>query len=120
WANPRDLRQSGLLGLGAGVDAVYVGSWIDARGRQHYLRHSGPEHVLCYAPTRSGKGVGLVVPTLLSWSASAFVTDLKGELWSLTAGWRSTAARNRVLRYEPAAPDSPQWNPLDEIRFGTE
>jgi type IV secretion system protein VirD4 len=125
WANQQDLRQSGLLASGreqsTAADAVYVGSWLDRRGRQHYLRHSGPEHVLCYAPTRSGKGVGLVVPTLLSWGPSAFVSDLKGELWSLTAGWRSRGARNRVLRFEPAAREgSVRWNPLDEIRVGSE
>ena len=39
--------------------------------RDDYLRHDGPEHVLCFAPTRSGKGVGLVVPTLLTWPGSA-------------------------------------------------
>jgi len=44
-------------------EGVYVGGWLDKHGEFHYLRHNGPEHVLCYAPTRSGKGVGLVVPT---------------------------------------------------------
>jgi hypothetical protein len=38
-----------------------------------------------FAPTRSGKGVGLVVPTLLTWPGSAIVHDIKGENWSLTA-----------------------------------
>ena len=100
---------------------VYVGGWEDRDGRFHYLRHNGPEHVLTYAPTRSGKGVGLIVPTLLSWGASAVVTDLKGELWALTAGWRKTYAGNTVLRFEPATADgSVCWNPLDEIRLGTE
>ena len=37
----------------------FVGAWRDKNGKIHYLRHAGPEHVLCYAPTRSGKGVGL-------------------------------------------------------------
>lgn len=137
WATLKDIRAAGLLierpglaawlwrcvrGLPSPIEAgVYVGSFIDARGRQHYLRHCGPEHVLCYAPTRSGKGVGLVVPTLLSWPQSALVTDLKGELWALTAGWRRSHARNRVLRFEPAnAIGSVQWNPLDEIRVDTE
>ena len=45
---------------------------------------------MCFAPTRSGKGVGLVLPTLLSWTSSAVVHDIKGENWELTAGWRST------------------------------
>lgn len=121
WAEERDIREAGLLAQSAAQDGVYVGSWVDRRGRQHYLRHTGPEHVLCFAPTRSGKGVGLVIPTLLSWPHSAFVTDLKGELWSLTAGWRSQHARNRVLRFEPAADEhTVRWNPLLEIRIGTE
>ena len=133
WANLADIRAAGLIPRRRSVSrmlsskqapattGVYVGAWVDRHGRQHYLRHNGPEHVLCYAPTRSGKGVGLVVPTLLSWGESAFVTDLKGELWALTAGWRRQHANNRVLRFEPAAGSgSACWNPLDEIRQGTE
>jgi type IV secretion system protein VirD4 len=85
------------------------------------LRHNGPEHVLCYAPPRSGKGVGLVVPTMLTWPHSAVVTDLKREIYELTAGWRRTEARNRILRFEPASSShSVHFNPLDEIRIGTE
>ena len=101
----------------ARAPAVYVGAWQDKRGNYFYLQHSGPEHVLTYAPTRSGKGVGLVVPTLLSWNASCVVLDLKGELWALTAGWRRGYANNKVLRFEPAATNCDvAWNPLDEIR----
>jgi len=100
------------------IHSVYVGAWQDKDGRLHYLRHSGPEHVLTYAPTRSGKGVGLVVPTLLAWGASAVITDLKGELWALTAGWRQKHAKNKVLRFEPASNSgSVHWNPLAEIRL---
>ncbi|WP_373991707.1 type IV secretory system conjugative DNA transfer family protein [Duganella sp. BuS-21] len=132
WANLRDIRAAGLIPgapswrqlftrIPSASHGVYVGAWIDRKGRTHYLRHDGPEHVLTYAPTRSGKGVGLVVPTLLSWSRSAVITDLKGELWALTAGWRQKHARNKVLRFEPAAASgSLCWNPLDEIRIGTE
>jgi type IV secretion system protein VirD4 len=90
-------------------------------GKIQYLRHAGPEHVLCYAPTRSGKGVGLFLPTLLSWDQSLFVTDLKGELYELSAGWRQQAAHNRILRFEPAAAaGSCYFKPLDELRIGTE
>ena len=133
WADVDDIRAAGLLPREwsvlqmlrrqppAASTGVYVGAWVDKRGRQHYLRHDGPEHVLCYAPTRSGKGVGLVVPTLLSWGESAVITDLKGELWALTSGWRRKHAGNKVLRFEPAvAIGSICWNPLDEIRLGTE
>jgi type IV secretory pathway TraG/TraD family ATPase VirD4 len=54
--------------------------------RAHGLQHApvkmngiGPEHVPCFAPTRSGKGVGLFVPTPLTWPGSAIVHDIKGE-----------------------------------------
>ena len=133
WANSQDIQAAGLLPKArtfwqylsgkkpAASTGVYVGAWLDKNGKQHYLRHNGPEHVLCYAPTRSGKGVGLVVPTLLSWGQSAVITDLKGELWALTSGWRRQHAKNKVLRFEPAiANGSVCWNPLDEIRVCTE
>lgn len=133
WAEKKDIEAAGLMprklsvferisGRSAPAFAgVYVGAWEDKKGRRHYLRHNGPEHVLCYAPTRSGKGVGLIIPTLLSWPDSAVITDLKGELWALTSGWRQKHAHNRVLRFEPAAASGgAHWNPLDEIRLGTE
>ena len=117
WAKRRDIDEAGLFA----EDGVYVGSWIDDRGRQVYLRHNGQEHVLAFAPTRSGKGVGLVIPTLLAWTHSAVITDLKGELWALTAGWRKQHAGQKVLRFEPASlSGGVAWNPMDEIRLGTE
>jgi len=61
------------------------------RYQHNYLRHDGPEHVMYFAPTRSGKGVGLVVPTLLTWPGSAIVHDIKGENWQITAGFRGKA-----------------------------
>jgi type IV secretion system protein VirD4 len=81
-----------------------------------YLRHAGPEHVMAFAPTRSGKGVGLVVPTLLSWPGSAVIHDIKGENWTLTAGWRSKFSQ--CIRFDPTDSDSPRYNPLLEVRRG--
>lgn len=121
WANKKDIEQMGLLPREQQSSGVYVGGWQGKDGKFYYLRHNGPEHVLTYAPTRSGKGVGLVVPTLLSWPHSAVITDLKGELWALTAGWRQQHAKNKVLRFEPASKEGGVcWNPLDEIRLGSE
>jgi type IV secretion system protein VirD4 len=133
WANQHDIEKAGLLPRPItfwqqltgqqkpASEGVYVGAWLDKKGVTHYLRHNGAEHVLCYAPTRSGKGVGLVIPTLLSWEHSAVITDLKGELWALTSGWRQKYARNKVLRFEPAAlSGGVYWNALDEIRLATE
>ena len=133
WANQQDIEKAGLLPRPItfwqqltgqqkpASEGVYVGAWLDKKGVTRYLRHNGAEHVLCYAPTRSGKGVGLVIPTLLSWEHSAVITDLKGELWALTSGWRQKYARNKVLRFEPAAlSGGVYWNALDEIRLATE
>ena len=84
--------------------------------KDDYLRHEGPEHVLCFAPTRSGKGVGLVIPSLLTWPGSAIVHDIKGENWQLTAGFR--ARHGRVLLFDPTNPKSSAYNPLLEVRRG--
>ena len=107
WAEAREIRKAGLLH----PDGVLLGLWRGA-----YLRHHGPEHVLCFAPTRSGKGVGLVVPTLLTWPGSAIVHDIKGENWGLTAGWR--ARFGRVLLFDPTNTKSSAYNPLLEVRRG--
>jgi type IV secretion system protein VirD4 len=121
WATEKEIRASGLLpDRGRPSAGVYCGGWRDRQGRLHYLRHDGPEHVAGIAPTRSGKGVGLVVPTLLSWPHSVVVNDQKGELWQMTSGWRRKHAGNLVLKFDPAAESgSVAFNPLEEIRVGT-
>ncbi|RWE13474.1 MAG: conjugal transfer protein TraG [Mesorhizobium sp.] len=107
WADRREVEAAGLFG----ADGVVLG-----RYDRHYLRHDGPEHVLCFAPTRSGKGVGLVVPSLLAWPGSAIVHDIKGENWQLTAGFR--ARHGRVLLFDPTNSRSSAYNPLLEVRRG--
>ena len=107
WGTGTGIRAAGLLG----PDGVVLGRF----GRT-YLRHNGPEHVFCFAPTRSGKGVGLVIPTLLTWPGSGIVHDIKGENWTLTAGWRSRFGR--VLLFDPTNPKSSAYNPLLEVRRG--
>jgi type IV secretion system protein VirD4 len=107
WAETEEVKTAGLLG----PDGVVLGK-LD----RDYLRHDGPEHVLCFAPTRSGKGVGLVVPSLLTWPGSAIVHDIKGENWQLTAGFR--ARHGRVLLFDPTNVKSSAYNPLLEVRRG--
>ena len=107
WASKPEVKAAGLLD----PDGVVLG-----RYDREYLRHDGPEHVLCFAPTRSGKGVGLVVPTLLTWPGSAVVHDIKGENWQLTSGFRSH--HGRVLLFDPTNPKSSAYNPLLEVRRG--
>ena len=76
--------------------------------------------MLVFAPTRSGKGVGIVVPTLLTWPHSVLVHDLKGENWALTAGARKRMGQV-CLRFAPASADSDgaRYNPLAEVRLRT-
>ncbi len=107
WAKRSELKRHGLLAK----DGVFLGQ-TDSQ----YLRHDGPEHVMAFAPTRSGKGVGLVVPTLLSWTGSAVIHDIKGENWTLTSGWRETFST--CIRFDPTDARSPRFNPLMEVRRG--
>ena len=114
WAEKRDVKASGLFH----EKGVVVGGWPGMFGTQT-LRHDGPEHVLCFAPTRSGKGIGLVLPTLLSWQESVLVLDIKGENYALTAGYRASLG-HKVIKFEPTNMDgSHGYNPLAEIRIGT-
>ena len=107
WATSREITAAGLS-----QDAgVFLG-----KHSGDYLRHAGPEHVMAFAPTRSGKGVGLVVPTLLSWTGSAVIHDIKGENWQITAGWRSKFSH--CLLFNPTDLASARYNPLMEVRRG--
>jgi type IV secretion system protein VirD4 len=109
WANVHEMRRAGLLG----DRGVVLGQLAS-----DYLRHDGPEHILAFAPTRSGKGVGLVVPTLLSWTGSAVIHDIKGENWALTAGCR--ARFSHCLLFNPTDLRSARYNPLLEVRRGAD
>jgi len=110
WADADEIQQAGLI-RAAGVFLGKLSGKVLA-----YLRHDGPEHVMVFAPTRSGKGVGLVIPTLLSWTGSAVIHDIKGENWNLTAGWR--ARFGHCLLFNPTDAKSAAYNPLLEVRRG--
>ena len=131
WAKEPEINRMGYF-EGKGV---YVGGWLKKYAGmalllrrlkampeevQFYLRHNGPEHIMVFAPTRSGKGVGLILPTLLAWEGSSIVLDIKGENWALTAGWRKSQDQV-VLRFDPSDPSgaSAAFNPLEEIRLDT-
>ena len=117
WASEDDIERTGLLDAQSGV---YVGGWYDDRKRRlRYLRHDGPEHILAFAPTRSGKGVGLVIPTLLTWPESTVVYDIKGENWAKTAGFRAHQG-HVCFKFSPVEQgSSSRFNPLAELRLFT-
>jgi type IV secretion system protein VirD4 len=139
WATARDLRGARLIdarrsvrellrGIGVWLRilkpaarraGIYLGVWREW-GRASFIRDCGPAHVLVFAPTRSGKGVGIVIPTLLSWPHSVLIHDLKGENWALTAGARKRMGQ-LCLKFAPASADSDgaRYNPLAEVRLRT-
>lgn len=108
WSTEKELKEAGLF---AG-EGIVIGQTVDGQ----LLQHNGPEHALVFAPPRSGKGVGLVIPTLLAWKGSVIVYDIKRENWEITSGFRKKFSH--VLRFEPTFVSSVKFNPLLEIRKG--
>ncbi len=85
------------------------------------LAHFGSQHVFVFAPTGSGKGVGIVMPILVTYPSSIFCLDIKGENYTSTSGYRHKVFNNVIIKFEPSCADgtSAKYNPLDEIRIGT-
>ena len=126
WASFDEIRDMSILpprvvsGKDENAEGVFIGAY-EHKGKVHYLRHNGPEHVLAFAPTRSGKGVGLVLPTLLTWEHSVLIHDPKGEAWNLTSGFRHTGLHQKTFNFDPANPKRSEvaaFNPLAEVRIG--
>ena len=113
WASRGELVAAELYAKSLGL---YVGR--DSLGR--YLKFGGPDHIACYAPTRSGKGVGLVIPNALLYPASLVALDVKKEIFAATAGIR-TEAGQKVFLFDPLAPDgrTARYNPFSYVRRDT-
>src|SRR5215471_18776146 len=113
WATRKEMKRAGLY---APFRGLYVGKDKDGR----YLRFGGEEHVACYAPSRSGKGVGLVIPNCMLYDGSLVCLDVKKENWAATAGIRK-AAGQKVFLFDPLAPDgrTARYNPFGYVRRGT-
>ena len=107
FARRYEIRKAGLLG-----DAGLI---VGRLGRR-YLMFDGQQHAIISAPTRSGKGVGVVIPNLLNWPGSAVVLDMKHENWGLTSAYRARYGQ-RCYLFSPAAPDyrTHRYNPLAYI-----
>lgn len=95
WARESDIVEAGLR--------AQRGLLVGKRGGR-FLCVDGFTHVLCFAPTRSGKGVGIVVPNLLNWPDSIICHDIKGENYSKTSGFRA-ASGQKVYFFNPADPN---------------
>ncbi len=111
FATPTEVTCAGLTRAGQGP-AILVGKYLGK-----FLTLSGQLSVMLSAPTRSGKGVGIVIPNLLNWPDSAVVLDIKGENYAITAGFRA-ACGQRVFAFSPFDDEarSHRWNPLSAVR----
>jgi type IV secretion system protein VirD4 len=108
WASPKDVKKMGLRAKTGILLGMYNKKMIVADGYQH---------ILLFAPTGSGKGVGFVIPNLLFWQDSVIVHDIKLENYELTSGWRKNNLKQKVFLWNPADPDgvSHCYNPMDWI-----
>ena len=107
FAKRKEIDQAGLFGEKGLIVGHYAGK---------YLSFDGQQHVILSAPTRSGKGVGVVIPNLLNWPDSVVVLDIKQENWNLTSGYRQKYGQECYL-FNPAATDyrTHRYNPLSYI-----
>ncbi len=105
FANERELKRHGFRSA--------LGIVVGRKGGR-FLTFGGSEHVLVEAPTRSGKGIGIVIPNLLTWAGSVVVLDVKRENFDASAGFRAhygqqvflfnpTDRQGRTARYNPLA-----------------
>ena len=108
WATMRDVKKMGLRSK----SGVLLGTY-----NKKLLVADGYQHILLFAPTGSGKGVGFVIPNLLFWKDSVIIHDIKLENYELTSGWRRRNLKQKVVLWNPADPDgiSHCYNPMDWI-----
>ncbi len=110
WGGLAEARSAGLL------HGERLGGRVLGRLKGRLLSFTGVEHCIIVGASRSGKGAGHVVPTVLSWPESLFVYDRKGELWHITADHRRRFSH--TFYFAPTDPDTARWNPLFEVRKG--
>ena len=108
WGVKKEVKKMGFNQQNGVILGKFLGVGI--------LAHNGPEHILLNAPTRSGKGVGFIIPTLFSWNSSVVVLDIKKENWSITSGFRQQFSH--VICFDPTSLKGACWNPLLEVRKG--
>ncbi|MGV1016838.1 MAG: type IV secretory system conjugative DNA transfer family protein [Fluviibacter phosphoraccumulans] len=120
WANDKEIHKANLVQ----DDGIVIG-----RHRDQLLSFPGQQFVLLAAPTRSGKGVGVVIPNLLTYTGSVVVLDIKQENYNITAGYRRDVLQQQTWLFNPfaedrnpdtgaPAPRTHRYNPLSSITDG--
>lgn len=98
-------------------DGVVLGMTPDNK----IITHTGVDHILTMAPTRTGKGINTVLPTLWTWQSSVIVNDIKGECWDLTSGYRRSVLKQNCIFFNPMdnTGEGISYNPLELVKVGT-
>lgn len=111
WAGAEEIRKAGLLSRQT-QRTILLG-----RRKGRYLTFPGYQFLLLAAPTRSGKGVGIVIPNCLSYSDSLVVLDIKLENFDVTAGYRSQVLGQEVYLFAPFDEKgrTHRYNPLEYV-----
>lgn len=112
FAGRAEIRRAGLLGSAADPRSILIGKW-----RGEFLAFAGSQFALLAAPTRSGKGVGVVIPNCLHYGESLVVLDIKEENFDLTSRYRRDVLGEEVYLFAPFDPEgrTHQWNPLSYV-----
>ncbi|MVA12946.1 type IV secretion system DNA-binding domain-containing protein [Agrobacterium vitis] len=103
------------------IAGLRTGKWFGKKGHilgrfgGKVLRAQDDRHHLIIGPTRSGKGAGYVIPNALMHEGSMIVTDLKGEVFKATAGYRKKNG-SQVFIFAPGSERTNSYNPLDFVR----
>ncbi|MDR3283833.1 MAG: type IV secretory system conjugative DNA transfer family protein [Treponema sp.] len=126
WADERDLKEYGLAQetgvvlaqfyrakLGFNINPKNNSISLTLKKNAPLVCHGGGTNTLMIAPTRSGKGVGSVIPTCLNYPSSMIVFDPKGELFQATSGFRKKFSR--ILKFSPISRHTACFNPLEEV-----
>lgn len=106
FATDMDLAKSGLFPAKNKFNkksstAVLIGKMFQGRYKGQYVQYMGQQFLMLYAPTRSGKGVGIVIPNCLYYFESLVVLDIKLENFISTAGHRKDKLNQDVYLFCP-------------------
>lgn len=96
FATYMEIKKAGLVARDSYDKTILVGQYKE-HGRNEYLCYGGYQFVMLAAPTRSGKGVGVVIPNCLNYSDSLVVLDIKLENFNKTAGFRAKSGQEVYL-----------------------
>ena len=109
WSGEAEIRKNGLRD----TKGIIVGK--DNKGK--FLIFGGQQFASVGAPTRSGKGVGIVIPNLLTWENSLIVLDVKQECFSITSKYREQGLGQKVFLFDPFSFNTHRYNPLEYLDF---